>query len=116
MKHKLFFILAYNGSQIGNSGESLGSRYNMDKVCPACGTYARLRGNLVVKGIEKTKKDFSPLVRVCNAYLTVGLATIVHWLKSGNLREVQYMCGHKYVIPTGARLQRVPHSSIYRLH
>jgi hypothetical protein len=54
---KRYYLLTYNGTQLGFSGEGEGSEYDFDQSCPICGTNAKLQGRLIVRGI-KTKKDF----------------------------------------------------------
>ncbi len=55
MRH---FIISYKKRPLGESGESCKSDYDLSKACVDCGTGAKLKGNLRVKGLSKIKKDF----------------------------------------------------------
>ena len=53
-----YFIITYNGSTPGESGESCRTEYLFENACEKCGTGAELKGPLRVKGISRTKRDF----------------------------------------------------------
>jgi hypothetical protein len=53
-----YYIITYKNRPIGESGESCNSDYDLSSACSVCGTGAKLRGNLKVKGISSIKKDF----------------------------------------------------------
>jgi hypothetical protein len=55
MRH---FIISYKKRPLGESGESCKSDYDLSKACVDCGTGAKLKGNLRVKGFSNIKKDF----------------------------------------------------------
>jgi hypothetical protein len=56
-----YFVLTYIGSSVGESGEPVGSVFDLTKACTNCGTGARVVGNLNVKNIETTKHLFTTL-------------------------------------------------------
>ncbi|QNF34424.1 hypothetical protein HUW51_17465 [Adhaeribacter swui] len=53
-----YYIITYNGSTPGQSGEQCGTEYDFTNACEICGTGVELKGNLKVKGISKTKRDY----------------------------------------------------------
>lgn len=57
-------------------------------------------GNIIYKLLPKLKKLNSDIVSVHQ----IRTSVITHWLKVHNLREVQYMAGHRYVSSTEAYL------------
>lgn len=61
MRKTEYFVLTYTGSSVGESGEPLGSVFDLTKACPNCGTGARVVGNLKVKNIATTKDFFTTL-------------------------------------------------------
>lgn len=55
----MFYIVNYNGSSKGQSGENIASnKYDLSSACVRCGTGAKLIGSLYVKGINKVNLDF----------------------------------------------------------
>ena len=60
--------------------------------------YATGKGNLQIwKGLTREMKEKH---KVFQNFKQVRASVITHWLKQYNLREVQYMAGHKYVSST----------------
>jgi len=53
-----YYILTYDGSTPGQSGEQCKTDYEFTNACQVCGTGAELNGPLRVKGLSKTKRDF----------------------------------------------------------
>lgn len=58
MNNKKFYVLGCNSLPKGDSGESIGGKYDLSSACSYCGTKARLIGSLYTKGIQKIQRDF----------------------------------------------------------
>lgn len=52
------YVLKSDISPKGDSGEQVGSKYNLTTACKACGTGARLIGDLYTKGLGKVKDEY----------------------------------------------------------
>jgi hypothetical protein len=55
------YVLTFNGTQVGESGEVSYTNYSMERACKTCGTGAELDGNLPVKKINTTRLFFDTL-------------------------------------------------------
>jgi hypothetical protein len=53
-----YYLITYNSSPLGDSGEACRSDFDLTNACDSCGTGAELKGNLKVKGFSKIEKDF----------------------------------------------------------
>ncbi len=53
-----FYLITYSGRPFGESGELCKSNYDLEPACIKCGTGAKLKGSLKVKGVSNIKKDF----------------------------------------------------------
>jgi len=53
-----YYIITYKNKPIGESGEPCKSDYDLSEACSDCGTGAKLKGSLRVKGFSDVKKDF----------------------------------------------------------
>jgi site-specific recombinase XerC len=64
--------------------------------------------NIIQKLIKKLNKQnskaCSELGRTVTSVKQIHASVITHWLKIYNLRQVQYMAGHRYVSSTEAYL------------
>lgn len=52
------------------------------------------------RAIQKTNPEIRHPKQTCLTARQVRASVITYWLKNHNLREVQYMAGHKYVSST----------------
>ena len=68
-----------------------------DRFFISTGTSSRF-SNIMAKLMEKLNKQHSKVTSAKQ----IRTSVIVHWLKIHNLREVQYMAGHRYVSSTEA--------------
>jgi hypothetical protein len=53
-----YYILSYRSFPKGESGESAGSKYDLNNACTSCGTRAELIGTLYTKGLNHVKENF----------------------------------------------------------
>jgi hypothetical protein len=60
-----YFIVTYTGIPIGQSGEGFGTEYDFSHACEICGTGARFKPPLIVKGLNTKVK--SQLFRTRNS-------------------------------------------------
>ena len=53
-----YYIIIYAGSTPGESGSCCKTEYSFENACDVCGTGAEVKGNLKIRGISKTKRDY----------------------------------------------------------
>ena len=91
-----FYLVINNGKFIGDSGEGLGTVYNMDNACKQCGTGYRLVGNLQVKGVNTNNLFFDTIARDFIISESLYQALMASFIKVGNLlRVIDYKTNHE---------------------
>ena len=62
------------------------------------------KGNNIKNVLFKLSKELKQITKDFDCLHQLRASVITHWLKLHNLREVQYMAGHKYVSSTESYL------------